>query len=919
MIWRGTNRLDDGFSLIELLIVIAILPVIVGAISLGFVTSLSNKNTTVTRLSDSHDAQITSEYFVRDVKSAQYVSTSNTSMCGSTSYLLGLSWSVTNSSGNVVTDNVIYKSDPSSGTLMRTFCNSSSSTTTLSHSAFPTSPAVTLSSCPNDALGNGATSCYASGGTTYAAVTVNCTDGSTTCANSGSIAATPQTKTAVGVNSIKFSALSYDSTLAVNQTTPFSYTVTSSPQGWVATTTGGGQAPTPPLDLIGPNATATLGGSSSCSLTVNGVAAVNNTSNGSVSLGNNNSFSATDVYSQSNNPVSGGNGPSPTVIVGPPLADPFANMTPPSAGDPNVTVNNSGSLSGQLDGIYILNNGLSLSGNTNLTAKPISSGGHGVLLYVPPSSPTGIDLTGNGTITLDQIYSNPPSQNFNGVVIWVANGKNVSLGGNGNTTTIGGLVYDPKGSVTLNGGGGSGGVNAAGIVAKSLSCSGGGNGVGFTTGPLNTKTVVSATPTTGTDQQSETLTAKVTYTDPTTGTQQPVTSGSVIFQVVGNNGVTTTDCAAAAPLDGTGTATCTTAPLSASLSKYQINATYQGTSAFGPSSANPVPLTVLEPTTTTVTTTASNLVSGQTATFTATVAGNDGSKPTGSVTFAGVTCTGGNTKTLPGAAPDQVTCTSGTLLAGNAPYNVTATYTESATPATWQTSTGSLSVPVAIAPTTTTVVSNHPSSRPSQQVIFTATVSPTPDGGTITWTIAGNTGPSSNCTGTGYTKSALTAGIATCTVAGGTLTNGNAPYSVTAVYSGDANYATSTGTLTPPQNIAQVATQVVFVNVSHPTTGNAANKRKYTDNVTVTAADGSVPTGTVAFYLCTNATTGCNSVSGTHLTPDGTVNATTGAAASAQTASLTSGTNYCFAAVYSGTTDYLSSSDTTVDQCFKVP
>jgi hypothetical protein len=89
----------------------------------------------------------------------------------------------------------------------------------------------------------------------------------------------------------------------------------------------------------------------------------------------------------------------------------------------------------------------------------------------------------------------------------------------------------------------------------------------------------------------------------------------------------------------------------------------------------------------------------------------------------------------------------------------------------------------------------------------------------------------------------------------------------------------------------------------------------YTDKVKVTGNDGGSPTGQVFFYLCSGTSSGC-----TPTTPGATQTAGTvrnnGATSSPATASLTSGAKYCFGAVYQGDTDYLSSSDTTTDQCF---
>src|SRR5262249_54192682 len=87
---------EDGLSLIELLIVIVLLPMVIGAAVTAFITSFRSSNSVQSRMSQSHDAQITSTYFVRDVQSATLITTSKTSsslLCGTgATQVLGLEW-----------------------------------------------------------------------------------------------------------------------------------------------------------------------------------------------------------------------------------------------------------------------------------------------------------------------------------------------------------------------------------------------------------------------------------------------------------------------------------------------------------------------------------------------------------------------------------------------------------------------------------------------------------------------------------------------------------------------------------------------------------------------------------------------------------------------------------------------------------
>jgi hypothetical protein len=609
-------------------------------------------------------------------------------------------------------------------------------------------------------------------------------------------------------------------------------------------------------------------------MTVNGVAAVNTTQDGS--LPDSSHFTADEIYTQTGNPQNGSSTPE---VVGPPLSDPYAGLTPPAEGDPNVNVFTSTfSPNGQLDGIYILKNGLSMSGQ-----HTISTGPNGVTLYVTGGN---VDLTGGSSVVL----SNPVAK-YSPIVIWVAGGGSVLLGGNSGATTIGGTIYAPTGGVSF---GGTSALTVGGVVTKNLDCHGTSD---LGVGPVDTTTALTAAPASpSADGQAVTLTAKVK--------QVPsgiVNSGKVVFQVLNKNGNPTVDCASAATVDNSGTATCTTGPLNQAAAPYKLTAVYQGNVSFAASTSNTINQRVLEPTTTKLTTSAQNLTTGQTAAVTATVTAPDNSTPAGSVTFTGVSCTGSNTKALAGGV---ATCQTTALAASNSPYTVTGTYAESASPNTWLGSADQLSLPVAPATTAVGLVSSKPTSKPANDVTFTATVSPAPSGGSVNWSITYGASGTQACTST---TNLTAAGVATCTVNGGTLTVARSPYTVTATYSGNSDYKTSTNTL-QQQVISQSGSATGFTLLTN------TQARKYTATVAVTGNDGGTPTGQVLFYLCANTTTGCTSstVGATQLA--GTLDAS-GAATSAETSNLSNNTNYCFGAVYQGDANYLSSNDA-VDRCF---
>ena len=84
---------EVGLSLIELLIVIVVLPLVIGAAVDAFITSFRTSNSVQSRISQSHDAEITSAYFVRDVQSVTLISTNPSPLCGTgAKQVLGVEW-----------------------------------------------------------------------------------------------------------------------------------------------------------------------------------------------------------------------------------------------------------------------------------------------------------------------------------------------------------------------------------------------------------------------------------------------------------------------------------------------------------------------------------------------------------------------------------------------------------------------------------------------------------------------------------------------------------------------------------------------------------------------------------------------------------------------------------------------------------
>lgn len=91
---KDSARSDAGFTLVELLIVVVIMPLIIGAIAYGLVSVFSLQNSTTQRLSGSTDLQKVSAQFLKDVQSSESIYLGTTpEQCGSGVQLLGLGWS----------------------------------------------------------------------------------------------------------------------------------------------------------------------------------------------------------------------------------------------------------------------------------------------------------------------------------------------------------------------------------------------------------------------------------------------------------------------------------------------------------------------------------------------------------------------------------------------------------------------------------------------------------------------------------------------------------------------------------------------------------------------------------------------------------------------------------------------------------
>jgi hypothetical protein len=263
----------------------------------------------------------------------------------------------------------------------------------------------------------------------------------------------------------------------------------------------------------------------------------------------------------------------------------------------------------------------------------------------------------------------------------------------------------------------------------------------------------------------------VTYT----ATVSPVPDGgTVAFR---DGGTAISGCSAQLVDISAGTATCQQAY--PSTGSHSITAAYSGDTAYRTSTSTRLTQTVSQATTTTTVASSANPSDiGQSVTYTATVSPvPDG----GTVAFSdGGTAISGCSAQLVDISAGTATCEQTYPSTGS--HSITAAYSGDTSYGASATST-TLTQTVSQATTTTTVASSANPSVIGQTVTYTATVSPVPDGGTVAFSDGGIA-----ISGCSERPVDISAGTATCQRS--YKETGN--YSITAAYSGDTAYATST-------------------------------------------------------------------------------------------------------------------------------
>ncbi len=125
---RRKDCADGGFTLIELIIVVTILPLVVGALGAGLLAVFSLQSNVSSRLTGSEDNQTVQANYTRYVQGATSIYTTTSPLCGPTTagvtQLLGLEWN-----GNLTVVSYVTVLSGTTYSLIREYCASGPSTT----------------------------------------------------------------------------------------------------------------------------------------------------------------------------------------------------------------------------------------------------------------------------------------------------------------------------------------------------------------------------------------------------------------------------------------------------------------------------------------------------------------------------------------------------------------------------------------------------------------------------------------------------------------------------------------------------------------------------------------------------------------------------------------------------------------------
>lgn len=147
---------EEGFTLVELLVAIAILGIISAPLALGIMTGFRFLGHSDERFNDSRSALISAAYFSNDVADANTMLKTDPSACGGGSALVSFSSSeASDGFGGAVNDKVSYVYDATDATnkkLLRKVCaNGGSATQSIAAVSLNAAPVITCYNAANAA------------------------------------------------------------------------------------------------------------------------------------------------------------------------------------------------------------------------------------------------------------------------------------------------------------------------------------------------------------------------------------------------------------------------------------------------------------------------------------------------------------------------------------------------------------------------------------------------------------------------------------------------------------------------------------------------------------------------------------------------------------------------------------------------
>lgn len=465
--------------------------------------------------------------------------------------------------------------------------------------------------------------------------------------------------------------------------------------------------------------------------------------------------------------------PNPSVFGQPVIATATVSATAPGSGTPTGTVT-------FLDGLTSLGTMNLVNAQASFTISALTSGLHSIMAtyggdgsFSQNSSTTGLTVNKSSTTTSLSSSANPSNFNqpvtFTATVSPIAPGAGTPTGAitfSDGSTILGTATLDSTGTASFT-------TSALGVGTHAISASyaGDSNFNASTSSLSQIVNKIAATVTLSSSANPSVFGQGVTFTitvAPASGSGTP--TGTVMLQ------------------DGSGTLSMLTlvngqssfTTGSLAVGSHSITAAYNGDANFSAASAALSQAVNKDASSVTLTSSANPSVFGQSVVVTATVSAvaPGAGAPTGAITFTdGATSLGSAN-----LANGQSSFTLSALAIGS--HSITASY---AGDGNFNSSSAPLAQTVSKASTATSLSSSANPSTISQSVTFTASVSVVaPGAGTPTGSVTFNDG--SNALGTVSLTSSGTATFTTSTLAVNS-------HSITAVYSGDASFNGSTGSL----------------------------------------------------------------------------------------------------------------------------